>query len=113
MTNILSRSKRFLFHFHVSSVLVFLSHVLRPRTDGVSVDVSGVTMGWGQDGQSPAGPRVQRPQSSTPKNVHVGDRLTDSQMLGCELHKNALPTRTPPGQRYSAPPATGLSLAQT
>ena len=29
--------------------------------------------------------------------VHVGETLTDMQILGCELHKNAFGGRAPPG----------------
>jgi len=28
--------------------------------------------------------------------VHVGETLTDSQILGCELHKNVFGGRAPP-----------------
>jgi len=29
--------------------------------------------------------------------VHVGETVTDLQILGCELHKNAFGGRAPPG----------------
>ena len=48
---------------------------------------------WGgQGGQSPGGPRVPGKHLCTWVKL-----LTDLQILGCELHKNAFGDRAPPG----------------
>ena len=48
------------------------------------------------------------PEFQAKKIVHVGETLTDLQILGCELHKNAFGGRAPPG------PAEGaIALSQT
>jgi len=52
--------------------------------------------------------KVQAAPSSRQKIVHVGETLTDLQILGCELHKNAFGGRATPG------PAEGaIALSQT
>jgi len=61
--------------------------------------VSGVTMGWAGWAKS-RGPRVQGPRVAGKKN-----NLTDLQILGCELHKNAFGGRALPG------PAGGGAIA--
>jgi len=70
-------------------------------------------MGWAGWAKSPGGPRVQGLRVPGKKNKIIFPLqwvklLTDLQISGCELHKNAFGGRAPPG-----PAGGATALPQT